>query len=350
MSERVMAWIAKIDNVETHPNADALDICTVGGWKVVSQKGLYRKGDLAVYASIDSWIPNEIAPFLSKGQEPREYNGVKGERLRTIKLRGVISQGLLLPFGICMSTYDGEAVSTDWNIGDDVSELLGIQKYEPPIPACLAGEVKGVFPSFIPKTDESRIQNLSDEWEELKTIDPWFITEKIDGTSFTAYIKGDTFGVCSRNLELRENESNTHWKFVRDNGIEEKMRQFRSEHGNVDFAIQGELAGEGIQKNLYKLKGHKVFLFNAYNITDCAFFGWDTLNDISVALGIETVPILGEHQHFEPDETIDNILKFASGKSVLNPSTEREGVVFKTYAREKSFKAISNNFLMKHDN
>jgi RNA ligase (TIGR02306 family) len=190
-------------------------------------------------------------------------------------------------------------------------------------------------------------QNLANEWDELKKIDPWFVTEKLDGTSFTAYIKGDTFGVCSRNLELRENDSNTYWKVAKENDLETKMRKLRHEHGNVDFAIQSEILGEGIQKNKYNLKGQKMFVFNVYNITDCKFFGWGAVSDICKELGIETVPVLGEHLHFEPDDTIDSILKFAEGTSLLNPNTEREGVVFKTYAREKSFKAISNKFLLK---
>ena len=96
--ERIMAWIAKIDQVEKHPDADSLDICTVGGWKCVTKLGEYKQGDLAVYISIDSWIPNSIAPFLTKvGQYPKVYNGVEGQILRTIRLRGQISQGLLLP-------------------------------------------------------------------------------------------------------------------------------------------------------------------------------------------------------------------------------------------------------------
>lgn len=485
MSERKMATIRRIDAINPIENADAIEVATVGGWKVVCQKGLYKAGDLVVYCEIDSWIPTEVAPFLSKGQEPHEYNGVKGERLRTVRLRGQISQGLLLPFSEIIETWDdGVLLSNEdlYNEGEDVSEILGIQKYEPPIPACLAGEVKGLFPSFIPKTDEERClsgdtlievednkfrtiqnicenkiickvksynvatqsvewksitdfsimrgstdwyeiitkngkklkatgnhrvwcddiksyrlvsdlsigqrviiidevisitqiecdskryditvednhnffandilvhncQNLANEWDELKKLDPWFITEKVDGTSFTCYIKGDTFGVCSRNLELRENDSNTYWKVAKENDLETKMRKIRSEHGNVDFAIQSEILGEGIQKNKYNLKGQKMFVFNAYNITDGAFFSQDAVFDICKELGIETVPVLGEHLHFEPDDTIDSILKFAEGTSLLNPNTEREGVVFKTYAREKSFKAISNKFLIKN--
>ena len=351
MSERKMATIRRIDALNPIENADAIEVATVGGWKVVCQKGLYNVGDMVVYCEIDSWIPNEVAPFLSKGQEPREYNGVKGERLRTVKLRGQISQGLLLPISVLPHSL-GFEFANEKTIGEDVTMWLGIQKYDPPIPACLAGEVKGLFPSFIPKTDEERIQNLANEWEELKKED-WYVTEKVDGTSFTCYIKGDTFGVCSRNLELRENESNTHWKFVRQNDLEAKMRQLRYDHGNVDFAIQGELIGEGIQKNRYGLKGHKVLVFNAYNISDQSFFGWEAVEEICNTLGLERVPmsclILINTPFFRENGTIEDVLRYAEGKSALNPNTEREGLVFKTYAREKSWKAISNKFLMKNN-
>lgn len=349
--ERVMAWIAKIDNVEAHPNADALDICTIGGWKVVSQKGLYRKGDLAVYASIDSWIPTEIAPFLSKGQEPREYNGVKGERLRTVKLRGQISQGLLLPLNIIPETWDGGVLLSNEDLyseGEDVTELLGIQKWEAPIPACLSGEVRGNFPSLVPKTDEERIQSFTNTMlDELKSIDSWIVTEKVDGSSWTVAIIGDDFHVCSRNLSLRETEKNTQWKIVRELDLERKMRELRTRMGNNDFAIQGELLGEGVQKNRYNIKGHKVLVFNAYNITDCSYFGADALGEICDVLGLEQVPILYSCMDDPFKNGVEGLIKMAEGKSVLNPKTEREGLVFKSYAREKSFKVISNKFLMK---
>ena len=145
--KRKMAWIAKIDKVVKHPEADSLDICTVGGWQCVTKLGEYKQGDLVVYVSIDSWIPHELAPFLSKGNEPREYNGVKGERLRTIKLRGTLSQGLILPT-TGKTPLTGE--------GDDLTEFLGIQKWEKPIPAQLSGLVRGNFPDQVPKTDQER--------------------------------------------------------------------------------------------------------------------------------------------------------------------------------------------------
>lgn len=178
---RKLATIRRIDEIRPIPEADAIECAVVGGWTVVVRKGEFKVGDLAIYIEIDSWVPHTIAPFLSKGHEPREYEGVIGERLKTAKLRGQISQGLLLPveqeyihdeddvdyeelaFIISKPGKLNEATgivesSTFIRVseGQDVSEFLGIIKWDAPIPAQLAGQVKGNFPGFIRKTDQER--------------------------------------------------------------------------------------------------------------------------------------------------------------------------------------------------
>ena len=166
MSERKLATIRKIAEVRSIENADKIQAYRVDGWFVVDSVDKYKVGDLVTYIEIDSFVPHELAPFLSKGKEPREFEGVKGERLRTIRLKGQVSQGLLLPI-----THE---VNVAWSHnffnfegfkpleeGDDVTATLGILKYEKPLPAALTGTAKGNFPSFIPKTDQERIQNLS---------------------------------------------------------------------------------------------------------------------------------------------------------------------------------------------
>jgi RNA ligase (TIGR02306 family) len=160
---RKMATIRRIDAINPIPDADAIEVATVGGWKVVVKKGEYQPGQLAVYCEIDSFIPTTIASFLTKpGHTPKVYEGVEGERLRTVKLRKTLSQGLLLNLDQVMS------FTNSFVEGDDVSEALGIVKYEPPVPAQLAGKVKGNFPSFLKKTDEERVQNLAKEYEDFK--------------------------------------------------------------------------------------------------------------------------------------------------------------------------------------
>lgn len=325
---RKLATIRRIDAINLISGADSIECAVVGGWRVVVRRGEYSVGDYAVYCEIDSWIPHELAPFLSKNREPREYNGVKGERLTTVRLRGQISQGLLLPL-----------IGVVGNVGDDVSEQLNIQKYDAPISAQLAGEVRGMFPLFIPKTDQERIQNLSVEvadWNNQNLT--WEVTEKLDGSSMTVYNTGDDYGVCSRNLNLRETEGNTLWKVARE------LKLF---DGLSGYALQGELIGEGIQGNPYKIKGHTFRLFDIYDIANGRYLTSDErLSMPWNAMNIPHVPVL---EIYTQKLDIDNLLSFAEGKSVLNNGAEREGVVFKCKELSGvSFKVISNKFLLKN--
>ncbi len=216
--ERKLATIRKITNITPIEGADKIELVTVGGWKVVAAKDVNHKiGDLVVYCEIDSFLPiKEEFEFLRKSSYKKLSDGTEGFRLKTIKLRGQVSQGLILPIKE-LSIFQF-ASSSNLSEGDDVTDILGITKYEPPIPAELAGKVKGGFPHFIPKTDEERVQNLSKEYDEwkLQSKHKFYVTEKLDGSSATYYIKDGVFGVCSRNLELLETEGNTFWKVARD--------------------------------------------------------------------------------------------------------------------------------------
>ena len=334
---RKLATIRKIDAINPIPDADAIEVATVGGWKVVVKKGEFRAGDLAVYCEIDSWIPTTLAPFLSKGQEPREYNGVKGERLRTVKLRGTTSQGLLLPTTSWIDNHCEE--------GDDLTEYFKIQKYEAPIPAQLAGEVRGMFPSFIPKTDQERIQNLTKELSDWKDLSfTWEVTEKLDGSSMTAYVMNDDSGVCSRNLNLKESDTNSLWRVARADSLIDKIKST-----NRNLALQGELIGEGIQGNPYKLKGQQFYLFDIYDIDRGEYLSPGERSSLVQELGINHVPIVSLDKNISLDD-VQSLLVQAEAKSQLCATTEREGLVFKCHDAEHSFKAISNKFLLKGGN
>lgn len=350
---RRLATIRKIDEINPIENADAIEVATVGGWKIVVKKGEFQVGQLAVYFEIDSWIPHQLAPFLSKGQEPREYEGVKGERLRTIKLRGQISQGLLLPISEIDKHFE---VPGHWSEDEDLTEILGILKYEKPLPAQLSGQARGNFPCFIPKTDEERIQNLKKQLQIWKEDGLEFeVTEKLDGSSMTVYIttqqdeEGNDvqkFGVCSRNLDLKDTEGNSFWEAAKKYDLERKLIEFNNEtHGRI--AIQGELVGEGIQGNKYKLTGRDFFVFRIYDIFTGEYVNEREKDDLCYILGLKQVPYLCASAI--ENYTIDSLLEFAEGKSVLNPKTEREGIVFKCYTGDQPhFKAISNKFLIKN--
>ena len=334
-----MATIRKIDNIRPIVDADAIECAVVGGWTVVVKKGEYTVGDLAVYCEIDSFVPTTIAPFLTKpGHYAKTFEGVEGERLRTVKLRGQLSQGLLLPMQVAVGSEEGA----------DVSDILGIKKYEAPIPAALAGEVKGMFPSRIPKTDQERIQNLSvelTEWmaEELH----WEVTEKLDGSSMTVYMLDGEVGVCSRNLDLKRNPDNSLWRAAIKHKLEEKLAGY----GNI--AIQGELVGNGIQGNIYKMRDQDFYVYDIYDIDAGRYFTPADRKMFVQALDLLHCPVLAYSANLVDTlgiTNMDQILKFAEGHSVMGDivGPTREGLVFKCHEKQVSFKAISNKFLMKH--
>jgi RNA ligase (TIGR02306 family) len=338
--ERAMAWIVKIQDVKKHPGADALDICEVGGWRVVSQLGEYQAGDLAIYCSIDGWIPHSLAPFLSRGTEPREYNGVAGERLRTVRLRGEISQGLLLPLKH-LTNWGADLVE-----GSDVTAELGIQKYEPPIPAQLAGEVRGMFPSWIPRSDQERIQNLTKEISEWATQGLTFeISEKLEGSSCTIYSTDGDEGVCSRNLNLKPSDTNSFWHVATRDQLLEKI-------AGLNIALQGELIGEGIQGNIYKLKGQQFFVYDIYDIRAGRYYTPTERREFCRTAEIQHVPVLaGCGDKDLGTGSVADILIWAEGKSALNTGTEREGIVFKCNQDPAiHFKTISNRYLIRTGN
>lgn len=330
--QRKLASIRKITDIQPILDADAIEVVVVGGWKVVTKKGEFNIGDLCVYCEIDSFLP--ILPqyeFLRKSSYKKLSTGEEGFRLRTIKLRGQVSQGLVLP----LSVLPGGRELFD---GMDVTEVLSITKYEPPIPASLAGKVKGLFPSFLHKTDEERVQNLATEYP-FDSNKKYYVTEKLDGSSATFYFRNGEFGVCSRNLELLETPDNTFWKVARELKIEEKLGTLED-----NICLQGELIGESIQGNPYKLSGQTVRFFNAYNIDKRTFLTLNEFKELMNELSLDMVPLLDED--FVLPLTIDEILDYADGKSKLNSGFDREGVVVRSHDKTVSFKVISNKFLL----
>jgi RNA ligase (TIGR02306 family) len=228
-------------------------------------------------------------------------------------------------------------------IGTDVTEVLGIIKYEPPIPASLAGKVKGLFPSFIRKTDEERVQNLASDYEKYRTQNKlgmkFYVTEKLDGSSATFYVKDEVFSVCSRNLELLETDDNTFWKVARELELEDKLNTL-----GFNVCLQGELIGEGVQGNPYKIKGQTVRFFNGFNIDTQENIPFLQFTEITQKFGLTTVPIIDFD--FDLPNSIDNMLEYAESPSNLNSNFGREGVVVRSYDRTISFKSISNQFLL----
>ncbi len=361
---RKLASIKKIVDIKPIDGADKICAYQVDGWWVVDSVDKYNVGEAVVYLEIDSWVPATLAPFLSKGKEPNAFNGVPGERLKTIKLKGQLSQGLLLPIEVCwekveLAKFNLFDWQSDWNVdqvvGLDYTEALGIQKWEPPVPACLSGEIKGEFPSFIEKTFQVRVQSLGKElaeWNGKKL--KWQVEEKLDGTSATFYIYNYAFGVCSRNLELAENYNNTYWKIAKVNRLEEKLQEYYknvlpgSRRGR-NIAIQGEIIGEGINGNHYGIHGQRLHVFDIYDIDNQEYFLPSERNVFCKKNDLMQVPILQINKSLIGN-TIEEIVAMADGASVLTDelgnSPCREGLVLKSMHGYESFKVISNRFLM----
>ncbi len=372
--ERKLATVRRISKVEKHPNADSLDICTVDGWKVITKLGEFKEGDLAIYFEVDSFLPiHKEFEFLRKSCYKKLPDGSKGFRLKTIRLRGILSQGLLMPFYIITFINNNfmllpyvdntgygtgeyflyhqiDKITMDLTPGTDLTEILGVTKYEPPIPVHLAGDVKGMFPSFLRKTDEERIQNIPQILEEYKD-EYVYITEKLDGTSATYYYKDGEFGACSRTLDLKEDKKNLYWKVARDYDLESKLKSL----GN--FCIQGEIIGPGIQGNPYKLNKPQFYAFNVFDINKQSFLSFFDYVKILYDLNLISVPILYQGKLLRKfANNIDNILKKAEGLSELNLNIQREGIVIRgmrerndvlnTSCGRLSFKVINNKYLL----
>jgi RNA ligase (TIGR02306 family) len=341
---RKLATIERISKIRPIPDADLIECATIRGWNVVIRKDEFKVGDYVVYCEIDSVMP-ERPEF--------EFLRPRGFRIRTIKLKGQISQGIIFPFSILPQEYT-MSPEIPYVESMDVTEVLGVTKYDPPLPAELAGQAKGFFPSHSIKTDEERIQNLLDNYEDLKK-EEWIATEKLDGTSMTvSLIKGE-FGVSSRNLELYETEGNTFWKVARALDLERRMKLCMDVDGMNSLTLQGELIGEGIQGNKYKIKGQTVRWFRAFNpetkqfIPFWQFKAMISYMNLTDGIPLETVPIIDMKFHLP--EKIEDLILYADGNSKLVEGP-REGIVFVSNLSNGdngrlSFKVISNKFILK---
>lgn len=361
---RKLASIQKIVAIKPIEKADAIEVAQVLGWECVVKKSEgFKVGDLVCYIEIDSIVPDKPEfEFL----RDRKF------RVRTIKLRGQVSQGLVLPLSILPKG--------NYKEDEDVTEILGIKKYDPQAEAeqklidkkmkntnnkihkffskypwyrkLFFKPKKSGFPSFIKKTDEDRIQLFPHICENEKdTI--FSVTEKIDGQSGTYFLVkkpkkflffggGYEFGVCSRNLHLPKEDNSSYWTIARQYNIKKVLESLI---GDEQFIVlQGEIIGTGIQGNKYKIDGYDFYAFNL-------IYPNDKVDSVSASItlgnyGIKFVPILDTE--FKLKDTIAEMVNYAKGKSVLVDGL-REGVVIRNYEKNISFKVINPEFLLKND-
>lgn len=350
--ERKLASIQKVKNLFPIPDADKIEVAEILGWKVVVKKGEYNVGDLICYVEIDSVLP----------QKPEfEFLRDRHFRIKTVKLRKQVSQGIVFPLSILpaksdhvqVSEHEWNAMPHMWQEDEDVTEVLGIKKYEPDVPAQLAGTIKGSFPSFLHKTDETRIQSIPQILENFKDTE-MYVTEKLDGSSMTVYLRGmdigGEFGVCSRNLDIKESAENAYWKTARALDLETKMRTL-----GKNICLQGELVGPGVQKNKYALSELAFYIFNIFDIDTQKYYDFEDFLEVVATLGLKCVPVV--HANLKLTHTVDELVKMADNVSVLNPNVKREGLVFRSRVEKDepirglgrfSFKVINPEFLLKY--
>lgn len=363
---RKLASVQKIVDIQPIKDADKIEVAQVLGWQcVIAKKDNLKIGDLVVYIEVDSIVPDKPEfEFL----RDRKF------RVRTIKLRGQVSQGLVLPISYLPNK--------NWKEGDDVTDLLGIKKYDPQgeaeqkafeqnqkiqknriakylyqnsffrkiFMALQPKKERYSFPSFIKKTDEDRIQLFPDICEtEKDTV--FSATEKIDGQSLTAFLvkkpkhfwskQQYDFGVCSRNFRLKENDS-SWWTVARQYKLKEALEALI---GEAEYAvIQGEVIGEGIQGNKYGIKGYDFYVFNiVFPAGSCSN---ELIQYLTNNVGLKAVPLVS--RNFRLKDTIAECVEMAKGKSVLK-DIQREGIVVRNNEKGLSFKIINPDFLLKYE-
>ena len=403
---RALVTARTIDGLIPIDGADVIELAQVEGWQVVVKKGEFAVGDPCVYFEIDSFLPdgNPAWQFLVD-KSSRNFNGVKGHRLRTIKLRGSISQGFVTPtsaFPIieavksqdtAFAVRDGldeqfqalvEAVKTGTPLRElKFDAVFGVVKWEQEMSPQLAGQARGFFPSYIRKTDQERCQNLGNKiFGYEPTIipanefhpeiirpapaspdDTYEVSLKLDGSSMTGFVVGEKneagelnarIGVCSRNLELKINEENAENAFVKtltSTKLDKALIKFYENTG-LEIAVQGELMGPGIQSNREQHTGNVFYLFDVFFIQVGGYAAPGERKSIFNKLveygaDIKHAPILAEKTTLQElgIHSVKDLLQYAEGPSIKHPV--REGVVFKRTDGQFSFKAISNKYLEK---
>jgi len=347
MSDRELVKLVTIDSVRPVEGSDNLELCRVGGWSVVSQKGLYKAGDKAWYHEIDSLLPldNPAYEFLG-ARGIKEVDGKKYHRLKTVKLRGQISQGLLVPH----KELYVPSMCNDHSWFKTPTEYLGVLKYDDVVTVNAGNsDTAGSFPSkYGQKTDSERIQNLTAYWDEIKKLD-WYPSEKVDGCSLSVFCdESGKLRVCSRNWEIKEG-NNVFWNAVRKySDLFDSLTPYEG--------IQAEVYGEGIQKNRLGIRGIRIAIFNyLYRGQVIGSQDWPDLFVYQYDELMAPIYTDEDGRTIGLPDTVDEAIAQADGiKSQINPDRLAEGIVWTNpdgiapdFLGRHNFKVISNSYLLK---
>jgi RNA ligase (TIGR02306 family) len=349
-----LATIQRIVALDPIDNADSLECAQILGWHVVVKKGEFKAGDLVVYVVVGSILPDR-AEF--------EFMKARDFRVKTIKLRGQISQGIAFPLSILPESFTAgnASISNDkwltWE-GEDVTEVLNVRKYMPPETGqckirshVRKGRVEN-WPSFLQKTDEERIQNCYGVIQNYLGKE-FYTSEKLDGQSCTMYFKDNEFGVCSRNFDLEPDPGEPFWSTAIEIDAEAKLRRAFTENYSTEYAVQGERVGPGVQGNKLKLDKVRFFAFNVFNITAGKYLDYTAFKSFCSLFGFDTVPL---DPPFVLNHTVDELVGMSTIKSSLNRDVWIEGKVFRptveSFERKLgrvSFKVINPEFSLRFE-
>lgn len=365
---RHLATIQKIISISPIPNADKIELAQVLGWQCVVKKNEFNIGDMVVYVEVDSILPEKPAfEFLRE----RKF------RIKIIRLKKTISEGIIFPIDILPK-------NTNIKEGDDVTDILGITKYDPQLQEesniitkpksklhkllmrfkpfryiylKLTAKYKNSWPSWIPKTDEDRIQICASMLTNNFNKE-WYITEKIDGTSLTAFtyktykwgIPVYNFGVCSRNMWLKTPDTSVYWKIAKLYNLKTKLKSLKR-----DIVIQGECISPKIQGNKYKVTDPDFYVFNI--IERGKRVTLHRMIEICNALMLRYVPVIYDSyipcnniSSTETPNIIQELVKLSIDNSKLKKDIYREGIVLRLVNNPNvSFKVINPEFLLKYE-
>lgn len=340
---RKLASIQEVKSIEPIEGADRIELAHVLGWQCVVNKGQFKAGDLAVYFEIDSFLPvRKEFEFLRKNCFKTSDLLGDGFKLKTQKFKGAISQGLLLP----VSTFP-EIQSP--KIGDDVTELLDVRKWNVNERSTESGTIIGTLPDSIPHTDETRIQAMPELLKEFAGLD-YYITTKLDGSSHSISLDENGFHVTGHNYEYKDG---TFYRLVTKRRYREKLETFAKRENLKSITVQGELCSPKIQSNRLKLDAPEWYVFTV--IENGERVGQQEMIRVCAALGLNHVPIeevSNDLPAFYPD--VDALLKRAEGE--YPKGGKKEGIVIRpcepVYSDAirdyLSFKVINNKFLLKN--
>lgn len=380
-NERKLARVVIIDSLHPIEGADRIELAMVGGWQVVVQKGLYVPGSKAMYFEIDSLLPLDHPAFESLGSLSSKLlflvDGKRYARIKTIKLRKQLSQGF------CVPLKDVNA-SEGCNVDADFTKTLGIIKYEAQAEKESIAGGTGVktgttalgFPRFIPKTDQTRLQNIPVQFNQARDKGELFEKSfKLDGSSLTVFMKDKVLGCASRNVGFRlQTENKGFVQVFKDYVQRVKQRgslfvkvatQYKADDNQFtqasrdsgaftalvldgkNLAIQGELVGPAIQKNFEGVDKNTFFVYDIYDIDAQAYMLPQARQEFCERHQLQHVPLGSPHAVTLPVD-VAAALADADGPSGLN-GKYREGWVYKSMERDFSFKVISNTYLLKEE-